>query len=109
MAELTMKQGEGKTLVFTVTDENDVAVDISTASCTFTLKRAKTSSNIIVQKGHADINLGSAASGIAKVTLTEDDTDVTAGLYYGELKVWFTASSVEKSDDLFLTIEQAVY
>ena len=105
----TLKQGEGKTFRFTVTDSDGNTVDVSSAQITFTIKRQKTSSTILVQKEDIDFDKTDAVNGIVTVPLTESDTDLNPSIYYGELKVFFSTTSVEKSDDIFLIIEQAVY
>jgi hypothetical protein len=109
IVEKTLKQGEGRTLKFTVTDSDGNPVDITSAVLTYTIKRTKNSTTELVQKTDDDFNKLDSASGIAKVTLSETDTDLTQGIYYSELKVYFSANSVEKSDDILLIIEQAVY
>ena len=109
IVEKTLKQGEGKTFRFTVTDSDGNVVDITTATLTYTIKRTKGSSTALVQKIDSDFDKSDAINGIAKVTLSEEDTNLNQGIYYSELKVFFSINSVEKSDDILLIIEQAVY
>lgn len=108
MATITLKQGEGKTLQFTADDDNGNAVDISTATMTFTVKKSKSSSTIIIQKDHADFDMTDAAIGIAKVPLSETDTDIAPYTYTGELKIFFNVNSVEKSKDIVFIIEKSI-
>ena len=104
-----LKQGEGKTLRFTVTDSNGDVVDISSATLTYTIKIAKGEPNILVQKENSDFDKDDGINGVAKVVLNETDTNLNQGIYYSELKVFFDANKVEKSQDILLIIEQAVY
>jgi hypothetical protein len=111
MAEtITLKQGEAKNLTLTVTDDRGEAVDLS--GCTFFLgvKRPR-GGDFAFSKDHSAFNLGQAARGIISVFLGEADTDQDPGPYVAELKVTFPgtpAATVEKSNDLALTIERAV-
>ncbi len=107
MTTITMKQGEGKTLVFTVSDADGV-IDVSSATLTYTIKIKKSSVSYVLQKDHADFDVTNAATGIVKCTLSETDTDLSPRLYYSELKVWFSTTSVEKSRDILFNLERAI-
>jgi len=104
----TLKQGEGKNFKFTVTDSDGAVVDITTSTLTFTVKRKKSDSTALIEKLDAVFDKTDAVNGIAKVNLDEDDTNLSPRQYIAELKVYFSASSVEKSQDIIIIIEQAV-
>jgi len=103
-----IKQGEGKTLKFTVTDADGTVVNITSATLTYTLKRKKSDSTALIEKTDSDFDKTDAASGIAKVSLSQTDTDLSVRIYVSELKVYFNATMVEKSQDIYINVEEAV-
>lgn len=105
----TLKQGEGKNLKFTVTDDDGNVVDITSATLTYTLKRKKKDTTPLIQKEDSDFDKTQATSGIARVPLSQTDTDLSPRIYVSELKVFFSATSVDKSQDILIIVEEAVY
>lgn len=105
---IKIKQGEGKTIKFSVTDNNGT-VDISTATLTFTVKQKKGLTTSVISKIDIDFDKSEASSGIAYVDLSEEDTDLLPRIYIGELKVWWSTTLVEKSADIYVNVQQAVY
>ncbi len=106
---IRLKQGEARTLRFTVTDSSTGSpLDLNTATETFTVKLSKNSSSYVIQKLDADFDKTSAGSGIVKVTLDETDMDLSPTNYYGELKTWFSADLVDKSQDIIFIIDKAI-
>ena len=106
---LSLKQQEAKTLVFTIVDTDGDVVDVNTATMTFTVKTSKSAGSYVIQKEDADFDKTAAGSGIVKVTLNETDLDLNPITHYAELKTYFSTTNVDKSDDILLTIEKAVY
>jgi len=99
MASVSFKQGEAKTLTFTVT-EDGVAVDLSTATLAFGVKKRKRDDSYIFSKADEDFDKTQAANGIVSIDLSITDTDQDPWSYVGELKVTFADSSIDKSADL---------
>jgi len=106
---ITLKQGEAKTLRFSVT-ENGSAVNLSDNGITFFfgVKKKKSDTSYTISKEGASFDTTSAASGIIAVTLTSTDTNQAPASYIGELKISFSTDSIDKSADLTIKIEQAV-
>ena len=107
MASVSFKQGEAKTLTLTVT-EGGTAVDLSAATLEFAVKKRKSDTSYVIRKEDGDFDKTQAADGIVSVDLSAADTDQDPWSYIGELKVSFSASSIDKSADLTVVIEQAV-
>jgi hypothetical protein len=109
MGALVFKQKEAKTVRFTCTSGGS-AVDLSTATLLFMVKKSKleSDSQASISKGNADFGVASAASGIVTVDLSATDLTLSDGAYVGELKVIFSASNIDKSSDIAITIEKAV-
>lgn len=107
MPTITIKQGETKTLKFTVTSDGE-AVDLTDATLTFAIKTLKTDTEYILEKENADFDRSSSSDGIVKVSLSSEDTDREAGRYYGEFQTAFEAGDIDKSDDIIIMIEKAV-
>jgi len=103
-----LKQGEGKTFKFTVTDSDGNIVDITLATLTYTIKRKKSDSTSLIQKDDGDFDKSEAVNGIARISLSVTDTDLSPNIYISELKVYFNDDSTEKSQDIYLNIEEAV-
>ena len=107
MAKIKIKQGEAKTITFTVTEDGS-AVDLSAAQFNFQVKDDKADTAMI------DITTGAfgmtnAASGIINCPISSTDSDQIPGTYYGELKITFSASNIDKSNDIDFIIEDAVH
>jgi len=107
MASVSFKQGEAKTLTLTVT-EGGTTVDLSAATLEFGVKKRKSDTNYVIHKEDADFNKDQATNGIVSVNLNAADTNQDPWSYIGELKVSFSASSIDKSADLTVVIERAV-
>lgn len=99
-------KGEIKRVKFTVTDENDDAVDCSSATITFHAKETKgAAADLTVADGAMDKT--SAVSGIIYVPV--DTTGLTHSTdYYCELKIEFSASSIDHSGEIIMTINQPI-
>jgi len=109
MTKITLKQGEAKTLRITVKDADGVAVDLSAATLTLGVKKAKADAAYAIEKDDADFTKTEAASGIISVDFTEEETDLAEGTYIGELKCsWSNGAVIDKSDDFYIQIKQAV-
>lgn len=108
MADVTVKQKEAKTVRFTVTDADGSAVDLSTSTLQFDIKRHKRDTTALVTKADAVFDKTSAALGIVTVPLSETDLDQAYGDYVGELKIVFSGSNIDKSADISIEIQKAV-
>ena len=104
VADITIKQGEAKTLKFTVTNGGD----LSATTVKFACKRQKKDATYIIEKLNATFDKSEAATSILYVPLSATDTNQTPGFYYGELKITFAASNIDKSADIIIEIEHAV-
>lgn len=108
---ITLKQGEAKTLRFSVT-ENGSVVDLTPAGSTVTfffgVKKKKSDTTYTIQKDNSSFTTSEAAQGIISVVLTATDTNQLPATYIGELKILFGTDSIDKSADLTIKIDQAV-
>lgn len=88
--DFTMWSGDDKTLTITVTDANDVVVDLTGASAlVWILKRSKHAAAILVTKGlGAGVTITDAENGIFTVDLNPADTAaLTQNNYYHEAQI----------------------
>jgi hypothetical protein len=109
MAEkLTLKQGEAKTITFTVKDALGAAVNLSAATLLFGVKKDKADSAYTFSKLDAAFGKTQAALGIVTVDLTAADTNQPEATYVGELKCAWAGPVVKKSADLSIQIKRAV-
>ena len=109
MAKLTMKQGEAKTITFTVKDADGVVVNLSAATLTLGVKKAKGDTAYSISKADGDFNKALAATGIVTVDFTATNTNLPEATYVGELKCsWTGGAVINKSSDFYLQIRQAV-
>ena len=109
-SKLKLKQGEAKTVIFTVTDSDGVAVDLSEATLLLGVKKAKSDTAYTFSKEDAAFVKSRADEGIVSVDLSAADTNQTEGTYIGELKCSWTSptATVEKSEDFYFQIKRAV-
>jgi len=115
MSSITLKQGEGKTLKFTITD-TDGAVDVSSATLSFIAKRSvdRADAGAAISKADGTFTRSGGvyddAAGVVGLALSTTELNIAPGVYYGELKIIFTAgSNVDKSANIVLEIEAAVH
>jgi hypothetical protein len=108
MADIEVKQGEAKTVRFTVTNPAGAACDLSSAEMLFGVKEKFTDSAYTIEKRNADFNVAQAASGIISINLDSTNTEQTPGKYKAELKIRYTATNIDKSSVLDMRIRDAV-
>jgi hypothetical protein len=107
--KLTMKQGEAKTITFTVTDSDGVAVNLSAATLTLGVKATKADTVYSITKADGVFGKAQAALGIVTVALSATDTNLAENTYVGELKCsWAGGTTIEKTADWYLQIKGAV-
>ena len=95
VTKLTLIQKEAKTLKFTITDADGVAVDASLATLEFYLKQ-NDDSDPEYTRLDASFDKTDAATGIVKLPLSTTEMDYV-GIYSGLLKVTFSASNIDKN------------
>ena len=109
MLKLELKQKEAKTIKFTIKDSNGNAIDCSSATFFFGVKKSKSHATYKIQKNDSDFDKTNASNGIVTVNLNTTDLNLDAEKYYAELKIVFSASTnVNKSEDIELNIIEAV-
>lgn len=92
---LTMYQGDTKSLVFTVTDDAGAPKNITGATVRWVLQRWVTDSTPILDKGvGTGIALTTPLSGVLTVTLTPADTLALQGDFWHELEITDTSTNV---------------
>lgn len=104
MPDIELKQNEAKTITFTVTDADGNAVDVSSATFTLKFKSNRQATGYVIEKADGDFDKTQGASGIVTVDLSTTDTNQTAGDYVGELTITISASNIDKSKDITMTI-----
>ncbi len=105
----TLKQGEAKTIQFTVKDKTThEAIDLTGSTLTFGAKKKVNPSGLDISKSNSDFTRTDEENGIVGLPLDDTDTDIDAVEYTCELKVEFSASNIDKSVDMDLKIDEAV-
>lgn len=108
MEKMVIKQGEAKTVTFTVKNALGTGVDLSGAVLLLGVKKDKSEAEYTFSKDDQEFDKSQAANGIVSVSLTADDTDQPEAIYIGELKCAWSGPVIKKSDDFFLQIKRAV-
>ena len=106
--KLIIKQGEAKTITFTVTDALGGGVDLSGAALLLGVKKDKSEADYTFSKADQEFDKSQAASGIVSVNLSAADTDQPEATYIGELKCAWDGPAIQKSEDFFWQIKRAV-
>ena len=102
---------EAVIIQFTVTYKvDDSAVDCSSATCSFSVKRRVTDadSTVKIQVADASFDKTDAATGILLMTLTRDNTDLTPAPYVAQLELDFGVGNRPFSDLVALEIKTPV-
>lgn len=108
MADITIKQREGKWLQFTFT-RNNAVIDLSSATFTLVVKESYDDTTYLIEKVDGDFDKSQASVGIVRVNLDVDDTDLDSGNYFLEIRTVITADTdVDKSVTYTLQIERSI-
>jgi len=101
------KQGEGKTLSFSVTRGGVAYTDLASAlDLTFVVKQSKSDSEALISKVKEDFTI---ESNVARVGVLDSDTaGLSPGSYVGELTIAVAADDTVKSADIEIEIERSV-
>jgi ribosomal protein S11 len=108
MEKMVIKQGEAKTITFTVKDAQGTGVDLSAATLLLGVKKDKSEAEYTFAKTDQEFDKSQAASGIVAVNLSAADTDQAEATYIGELKCAWAGPVIKKSEDFFLQVKGAV-
>jgi len=93
--QIIITRGDDQEIRFTVTDENDVVVDVSGATVAkFTVKRDPESAEEFQKTIGSGIDMTSAGSGLIDVTIDAADTASLAGRYEYDLEILTAASKI---------------
>ena len=104
MADLNLKQGEQKTIQFTVKD-GGVAQNVEGGTFTYVIEDSDNVDK--VTKSDGDFTKTQASVGVVTVQLTSTDLDQDAGLYQSELKYVAAGGAIDKSADISVEILRA--
>ncbi|MFZ5448607.1 MAG: hypothetical protein ACOZFS_08245 [Thermodesulfobacteriota bacterium] len=106
--KLAVKQGEAKTITFTVKGAQGIGVNLTGAALFLGVKKDKASTDYTFSKADQDFDKSQAASGIVSVNLSAADTNQPEATYIAELRFSWDGPVIKKSDDFFLQIKRAV-
>lgn len=102
-----VKRGEAKTVVFTITDKDGNAVDCNSTTVSFVVED-RDDQSVVLTKDDASFDKTGAANGILRLALSSTDLDQAPDEYTAELKIIFTASSIDKSVDIDFIVDRAI-
>jgi hypothetical protein len=108
MEKMVIKQGEAKTVTFTVKDSLGAGVDLSGATLLLGVKKDKSEEEYTFSKDDQEFDKSQAANGIVSVNLSDEDTNQPEATYIGELRFAWTGPVIKKSEDFFLQVKRAV-
>jgi hypothetical protein len=106
--KITLKQGEAKTVTFTVKDAQGTGVDLSGSVLLLGVKKDKSEAEYTFAKDDQEFDKSQAANGIVSVNLSAEDTDQPEATYIGELRCAWAGTVIKKSEDFFLQVKRAV-
>lgn len=103
----SLKQGEGKRLVFTITKNGEAYNDLSGVNTlTFVMKKKKKDIETLIDKTKSDFSI---EANVASLPFTAVETaGLAPGLYVGELTLGISPEDTDKSADILIEIERAV-
>jgi hypothetical protein len=106
--KLVIKQGEAKTITFTVKDAQGTGVNLTGATLLLGVKKDKSEADYTLAKADADFDKSQAANGVVAVNLSAADTTQPEATYIGELRCAWAGPVIKKSEDFYLQIKGAV-
>ena len=110
-SKIRLKQGEAKTITFTVTRAYGQAVDLTGATLFLGVKRHKKDTGYIFSKVDADFDKTQQVLGIVSVNLSITDTTQMEADYHGELECSWTGTvpMVDKSiNEITISIMRSI-
>lgn len=107
MADIAIKRKEAKLVTFTIKDNAGAVIDVSDPTSVSFMVKDKVGGTTVISKANSDFDKTNAANGVVTVTLTVSDTAIV-GTYIGELKIQFSATSIDKSDFINMTIKDSI-
>lgn len=109
MAEIKVKQAEAKNLRLYLTSKTDkTPIDLSTATLTFTVAKRGATPETLFTVTDSEIDKSGAVSGVIFVPLSSTNLNQTPGKYVAELKIYFSADNIDKSDNIDFIVERAI-
>lgn len=111
MASITVKNGEAKTISFTV-KRDSIPIDLTLATLSFGVKSGYEDTTYKILKSDTDFNKVQAALGIVSCTLTATNlaySNIPNGNYLSELKVTITATDIDISANIDFTVERSIF
>ena len=106
---ITVKQGEAKTIKFTIRDAVQDLVDVANPTLlTFSVEDRNEKGTLFFTKANADFDKTNAVAGVVTVPISSADTSQDVGVHTGELKIEFTAANIDKSIDIDFKIERSI-
>lgn len=110
---IKIKNGEAKTITFSVTDASNQALDLSDIDAVdFRVKSSYSDATNYIAKSTALFDLTNAANGVISVDLSSGNTNaasIPAGTYISELRITFTSSNVDISKNIPFIVERSVF
>lgn len=107
MADITIIQGEGKTIPLTFVDEDGDVVDLTSATMSFKLAKNLTEVALI-SKTHSDFDMTDAALGIAYFDVSTTETNIAVGAYLGQGNAHWTATNSDKTRLFIIVVDPAI-
>lgn len=107
--QLTIYQGENKTLVYKLTDDVGDPVDLTLIDAEWRLASRTDETPIITKTVGAGITYTNAAGGILEVALSPEDTELLSGAYRRELRLTSGADYRKVPDHGLLKIEDSLF
>jgi len=111
MASITVKNGEAKTVTFTVTRDS-AAIDLTLADLSFVVKSSYDDTTYKIQKVTADFNKAQATLGIVSCVLTAANlayANIVNGTYLSELRATITATDIDISANIDFIVERSLF
>jgi len=118
MSDITIKKGDTRDWVFTISDADGSALNLTSATVQFQLRQSEDDTNSFFVRstggtGSDYISIGSPATG-GEVTITPtasdwaDVSDQWEGVYVGEFKVTDSNGAINYTKDVVINIEEAL-
>lgn len=106
---ISIKQGEARTLSFTITDLDGEAISVTDATMSFVVKEQKTDTEYMIEKEHDVFDMTYASDGIVTLPLSDTDTDIEPESYVAELKAEIDSANIIKSEDIDFVVEKSAF
>ena len=105
--EITLKQGEAKTVTLTYTDSDDAAINVANDTFVAAARVNVKGGDDLFTVADGSFDKTNGATGIVTFPISSTNSNQDVGAYVLEIKKTASATDIDKSNDITMNIQEA--